>query len=215
MIHYQSIVRASRGYFNPDVQITDVITPSSGNLLTKLTPVYRNLTDLHLSILSSLAAYYCTLYRYSVKMTEYKDKTKTLIETLTNIKMYIDFPGEVPNLYTYASTLAVKTNYFIEDLLPIMATFPWKYSNNKQLNVDIWDEFEMVLTDEFGLDHTLRFEITERRSDFIKQHLFREFVCVPVRVDSKDLTVNASGNPKDANIEKGKATPNTIYTEYD
>lgn len=190
---------------------------SNNTLLSKLMPVIRNLTDLGLKISGKLIAYdNVTLYRYSVKESEYRDTDKTLIETVTNIHMYVDFPGEVPFLNT-SSNLAVDNVTFIEDLLPIVAIFPWKH-NDEDLKVDVLDEFEIILTDEFGNDKTLRFVINERKSDWSEQLVYRDFIISSVRSDTQDFTdkdkEQTGVQPVDPNLEIGKEKTD-IYSQYD
>ena len=187
---------------------------SQNTLLAKLAPLIRSLTDLSLNLSGTLVAYDdVTLYRYSIKETDYGDKEKTLLQTVENVHMYLDFPGEVPNLNTYVQSLTVQTVLFIEDLLPIMAIFPWKHRGS-WLKVDLEDEFTVPFFDELDNTHTIRFTIKEMRSDYVQQHLYREYVVVPTRVDETDLTVDSGGQPKDANIEVGKETKD-VYSEYD
>jgi len=190
---------------------------STNTLLARLSPLIRGLTDLSLKLSGTLIAYdNVTVYRYSIAETEYRDQTKTLLQTVTKVHMYIDFPGEVPSLNTKNATAAVSTVTFIEDLLPIVAIFPWKH-NGKDLKVDISDEFEISLYDEKNQESRLRFEITERRSDYVEQHVYREFIVVPKREESEP---HAEGDPPvvipsaDPNIQIGEET-HDIYSEYD
>jgi hypothetical protein len=187
---------------------------SRNTLLARLTPLIRDLTDLGLKLSGHLIAYdNVTVYRYSVKETQYKDKEKTLLETIRNVSMYLNFPGEVPNLTTMQASAPVTNSLFIEDLLPIIAIFPWKV-RGQRLKVEANDEFVVIFTDEFGIDHNLRFEITEMRSDWVEQHLYKEFVVVPKRTDVIDTTVNPDGSSTDSNIDVGKVTTQK-YSEYD
>jgi hypothetical protein len=191
---------------------------SRNTLLANLTPLIRNLTDLALKLGGTLVAYdNITLYRYSIDETKYRDKTKTLLETVTDISMFIDFPGEVPYLNTTSTAPANTTVTFIEDLLPIVAIFPWKH-NGVDLKVDIDDEFIITLIDEFDNNHSLRFEITERKADFVEQFIYKEFIVVPKREDTVDLTLtdptDPTSTPKDENIEVGKEDK-PVYSYYD
>lgn len=182
--------------------------------LAKYIPTLQALQDLSLTISGKLLSYDdTTVYHYSVVETEYRDKTKTLLNTYTNVHMYFDFPGDVPFLNAkFSSSIDPSNIFFIEDLLPIIAIFPWKH-NGSELKVDIFDELDIKLFDDVGKTHTLKFEIKERKSDFQQQYLNRSFVVVPVRLDDKDYTVKGT-TPKDQNIEVGKITY-PIYSEYE
>lgn len=196
---------------------------SRNTLLARLTPLIRNLTDLSLKLSGKLIAYdNVTVYRYAVRETEYKDKVKTLLQTVKKVHMFIDFPGEVPLLNTLSGIAAIKSVTFIEDMLPISALFPWKH-NGKDLKVDVDDEFEITLYDEFKNEHLLRFEITERKSDFVEQHVYRDFIVVPKRESPVTLQSGArtgsqtggqTGGSADPNINVGE-TNHPVYSEYD
>jgi hypothetical protein len=199
---------------------------SRNTLLARLTPLIRKLTDLSLKLSGTLIAYdNVTLYRYSVEETSYRDRTKTLLETVNNVHMYIDFPGETPLLNTKLESAAIHSVTFIEDLLPIIAIFPWKH-NGQHLKVDIADEFDIKLYDEFDNEHSLRFEITERKSDFVEQHVYREYIVVPKREETIAEGEGQTGTqqtgspsddtyvPEDPNLALGSETV-PIFSEYD
>jgi len=192
---------------------------SQVTLLARLTPLIRNLTDLSLKLSGKLIAYdNVTLYRYSIKETEYRDQTKTLLQTVNGVHMYIDFPGEVPHLNT-TSAGDIASVTFVEDLLPIVALFPWKHQG-RSLNVDKDDEFEISLYDENKKENRIRFEITERRSDYVEQHVYREFIVVPVREEYHPTPTGGEDEKPlppastDPNITPGEKTYK-VYSEYD
>lgn len=207
---------------------------STKTLLTRLMPVTRTLHDLALEFTSKLYAYDdVTLYRYSNKRTEYGDEQKTLIETVYNVRIWLDFPGDVTNLSHVKEALASRASVvFIEDYLPIIAMFPWKH-NEEILKVNEYDEFEFSLIDEFDSLQRIRFQITERRSNFTEHHIFREWIVVPQRIDIIDLSYyetasttgetgsfeNTEGNivktiTFDPNYDPGRVGTN-LYSEYD
>lgn len=189
-----------------------------------LSSAINNLRRLHDSAIKLSGKYRgynnITLYRYSVSETDYKDETKTLLETVTGLSIYIDYPGDISNLSSNTP--------YVEDVLPITALFPWEYNkcNNgsRILKVDIKDEFEIILTDEFGNSRTHRFEIVDRQSSFEEQHVYREFIVAPKRYSDQDLTdvednetggETPDGITDDENVDKVKDDTFDVYSLYD
>jgi len=164
---------------------------SNKTLLSKLIHVEHRLHDMALEFTSKLYAYDdVTLYRYSLKETDYKDEQKTLLETIYNVQVWIDFPGDITNLSHVKDAMASRASVvFIEDYLPIMAVFPWKH-NGQILMVNEYDEFEFSLVDEFDQQQRIRYQITERRSSFVENHIYREYIIIPQRIDIIDLSYN-------------------------
>ena len=190
---------------------------SNNTLLSRLTPLIRNLTDLSLKLSGILIAYdNAVIRRYSIKETDYRDNHNTLIETISNVSIYVDFPGSVPFLDTKVPSPVVKNFTFIEDLLPIIALCPW-FHNKVPLNIGLFDEIDVSLTDEFGLDRLLTFEVTSIQTDYVEQFVYREYVIVPKREDAKDHSVIEEGSGEialDPNIQIGKEDIK-VYDQYD
>jgi len=183
---------------------------SQNTLLAKLSPLIRSLCDLSLNLSGKLIAYdNVTLYKYTIVESPYKDRQKTLIDTITDLSIFIDFPGEVPLVNTFNQVATTKSVTFIEDFLPIIVIFPWS-KDDQAINADVNDEFEFTLYDENKKETLVRFEIMERKSLFVEQHLYREYVVVPKRTDQElptDVPVN------DPNIVEG-GEGEQIYSEY-
>ena len=195
-------------------------TNASETMLGDYTPLIRTLHDNALKVSGVLRAYNnVTLYRYSIVETDMKDEVKTLLETITNLTMYTNYPGDISNLSSNTP--------FIEDVLPLTALFPWYKYDRTILKVDIKDEFEITLKTEFGEVKTKRFEITDRSSTFEEYHLERQFTIAPKRtstIDLRDQVNNETGSdvpdgiPDDPNlgsIGSNDPTANIIFSDYD
>ena len=180
---------------------------SSNTVLSGLAPNIRRLHDQALTINSKLKPYTSTVRRYSIQETHMKDETKTLLETIENVSMYLDYPGDISNL---SSNTPV-----IEDALPITAFFPWK-QKCRDFKIDIKDEFDIILEDEFGTERIHKFKIIDRVSQWEEQHLYRDFVVAPLRVDDADLTdSDDSGTADDPNVEVIRDPVIDILSDYD
>lgn len=196
------------------------------SLSHNLNKLRHRVYDNHLKISGNLVGYHdVELYNYSIKENIYGDKTKTLVDIIQPLSCYIDFPGEIPNLSKTKTQSAERGSLlFIEDFLPILAYVPWYYTPDTSgvpvetvVPVNPGDVLQFKVYDEFDEIQTLRFEIMERKSDYIESHVYREFVIAPERVDTIDFTEDdTSGAPQssDPNIDVGE-TNTDMYSKYD
>jgi len=185
-------------------------------ILQCATESLRHYQDMAIRNTSGLIGYDdVTLYRYKIFETAYKDQEKQLLETINGISMFIDIPGDVTN--TSSNVL------YLEDILPIVALFPWKRTceldrPGEDLLVDIWDEFEISLIDEFGNTKRKRFEIVDRHSAYQQFHLYREFICAPKREDLFDSVEKGTDGTiidrNDAVSEETKTEIDSLYDAY-
>jgi hypothetical protein len=195
-------------------------------LSRNLNKLRHRIYDNHLKISGNLVGYNdVLLYNYSMEENRYGDQEKTLINVVGPLNCYIDFPGEVPNLTKTKTQSAERGSLlFIEDFLPILAYVPWYYTPDVSgvpeetvVPVNPGDVLQFKVYDEFDELQTLRFEIMERKSDYIESHVYREFVIAPERSDTIDFTEDdASGSPQpvDPNIEVGKENTE-MYSKYE
>jgi hypothetical protein len=153
-----------------------------------------------------------TLYRYSIKESDYKDQTKTLLEVITGLDIFLEIPGDVSSFSTNI--------IFLEDILPIVALFPWYRScednPNTPVYVDVHDEFEITLQDDFKDPQVIRYEITDKRDSYQQSLVYREFICAPVRKDTISLeTKDVDDDFVNPNVQVAKDTEKEVESNYD
>ena len=183
---------------------------ASKTLLRDVTPNMRRLHDQAIMLSGRYRAFNnVTFRRYSVVEDDYKDKKKTLLETITGLDIYLEYPGDISNLSRNVT--------FIEDVLPLTVLLPWHKCDGTVFKCDIWDEFDITLETEFGEDKTYSFELVDRQSTYEEQHVYREFIVAPKRNPEKtDITdTDDDGVVDDPNIRKVEESDYDIFSEYD